>query len=200
MKRFLFYLFFICFPLFSCSSGTIPPKDLSAIIADMYLADGAATSDYAIVQKADSVAIYESVIVSHGYTKEQFLASINKLVERPGKLRIIYENAKQELIEKQKIVAKDLSSSPENAVSPVIMEIIYDINQGKYINRYQRTLRWITYPFNFIEWHVTFSETMQQKFEEPKLAKWWVNTVSGSDKPFYKYENNFRSNFIPNQH
>lgn len=199
MKRFPLYLFIISYVLFSCNSGTIPLNDLSHIIADMYLADATAVSNYSIIKKADSVAIYESVINKHGYTAKEFHSTIDKLIERPGKLRMVYEKAKEELVEKQKIANSEITILPENSASPEIMSIIYEIDQGKEINRYKRTLRWITYPFDFVHWKVTFSKAEQAKFEDPRLPQWWVNTLTGKDKPIYKNENNRGSNFIPNQ-
>lgn len=185
--------------MLSCNKSTIPSKDLSLIVADLYLADGVVTANYSILQKADSVAVYETVINMHGYTIEEFHNSIDKLIERPGKLRLVYENAKAELLKKQKEIDEQVRSIPENSVSPVIMSIVYEIDQWKEIDRYKRAQRWITYPFNFIHWKATFSKSEQAKFEDPRLPQWWVNTLTGTDKPIYKNENNRGANYIPNQ-
>lgn len=186
MKRILLYLFVLVFTNLSCSRETIPQKELSLIIADLYLADGVASANYSIVQKSDSVAIYESIINMHGYTIEEFKLTINKLVERPGKLMLVYENAKKELVLKQKEISSQIYSTPENSAGPIVMGIVYEIDQGREIDRYKRAFRWLTYPNNFIHWKATFSKSEQNLFEEPRLAKWWVNSVTGSDKPIYK--------------
>lgn len=198
MKRLI-----LCIPLLilftSCSDDTIPLSKMPSIIADIYLVDGYINTDLNRVRLADSTSYYEAVVKKHGYTGKQFFATIDKLVERPGKLKLIYEKAKNVLLEEQSRVDYEIRYLPENAVSPLIMKIIYEIDQGTEIDRYRRAVRWITFPGNFIHWKATFSKDRQAKFEEPALGVWWSNNIPLNEKPFYEYEKISGTNFIPGQ-
>jgi hypothetical protein len=198
MKRIITYMLTSLIFLISCSEKKIPNNEMSKIIADLYLLDGYISTDINSIRTADSTAFYEVIIKKHGYSKEEFLYSIGKLVERPGKLKLVYQKAKDILAKEQLLIDKELMAVPENSVSAEIMKIIYDIDQGIEVERYKRALRWLTYPDHFIHWKATYSAERLKKYEEPCLGIWWANNIPPKEKPFYDYENNKRSNFIPN--
>ncbi len=198
MNRFVKYIAIAALLVSSCKKDTIPYGEMSKIIADMYLADGYINTDYKKVLQADSAEVYKVVIKKYGYTPEQFTKTIDDLIERPGKLKIVYQRAKEILLLGQMEADRDMAVLPENSVSPEIMQIIYKIDRGIEITRYQRAMRWMAYPRSFIHWRATLSDSLQNQFEEPALAKWWVNSIPPKNHNYNINEKNSSSNFISN--
>jgi hypothetical protein len=89
----------ICFlsVFISCSQDNkqkiIPRKDLVNLMVDMHIADAIALN-YNINEQfggLDSALLYNTVLNSYGYTKEQFVYTLNYYTKEPEKLTKIYD-------------------------------------------------------------------------------------------------------------
>jgi hypothetical protein len=90
--------------------GVIPPKDLSSIFAEFYLAD--ATIE--VVQESgsktmpfDSLRVYRPILEARGYTDEDFRTSLNYYLHDPKTLMKICENARDELLKRADMAANE---------------------------------------------------------------------------------------------
>ena len=88
--------------------GVIPPKDLSSIFAEFYLAD--ATIE--VVQESgsksmpfDSFRVYRPILEARGYTDEDFRTSLNYYLHDPKTLMKICTNARDELLKRADMAA-----------------------------------------------------------------------------------------------
>jgi hypothetical protein len=96
MRKWFLYVSF-CILIFSCSESAqkkiIPRKDLIPLLVDMHLSDAMAMN-YNINEQfggLDSSLLYNSVLNSYGYTKENFVQTIEYYSREPEKLIKIYD-------------------------------------------------------------------------------------------------------------
>jgi hypothetical protein len=198
MRHFLKIIISLSLVIFatSCHRDRIPDGKMAKIIADLYLADGYMNLDFKLVQRADTSVIYENIIQKYGYDKVQFVNTINHHVSRPGKLKLIYLEAQQILMERKNFLDAEIANRmlTEN-VSEIVRPILNKLDSGKVIDSYQRSVRWISYPDRFAKWSAAVSDSVAIKFESPLIGNWWLNNFRSNTKPFYKYEKN--SSTIP---
>lgn len=93
-------------------SEKIPEKDLTSIIADLYITDGVLTMP--IVHRlnipTDSLGVYKNVIEKHGYTKEAMDKTLRfYFIKKPKKLIKIYDNVLARLSEMESRYEKESS-------------------------------------------------------------------------------------------
>jgi hypothetical protein len=71
----------------------IPRKDLVSLMVDLHIADAMSLNNSINEQFGglDSALLYNTVLKSHGYTKEQFIYSLNYYAQEPEKLINIYD-------------------------------------------------------------------------------------------------------------
>ncbi len=96
MRRWFFYFF--AATLFICCSKheqnkIIPRKDLIPLLVDLHISDAMATN-YNINEAfggLDSAILYSTVLKSYGYTKDDFIKTIEYYTKEPEKLIKIYD-------------------------------------------------------------------------------------------------------------
>ena len=112
MKSFAGYLLAACMVLMcfgSCRHGrVIPKKDFAAIYADMFLADQWLNDNPAKKRSADTSGFYDAVFKKHGYTFEDYDASVNYYLDDPSRYAKILDESEKILDEKlKKLKLKD---------------------------------------------------------------------------------------------
>ncbi len=102
MRKWFFYFSFLV-ASFSCSTHeqtkVIPRKDLIPLLVDMHISDAMAMN-YNINEQfggLDSAILYNTVLKSYGYTKEEFVQTIEYYSQEPEKLIKIYDDVFSEL-------------------------------------------------------------------------------------------------------
>jgi len=95
-------LVFLSFSLMGCEpEGIIPPKDMTSLIAAFYQAD-ATLDEWQNVGSGrmnfDSLRVYRPILEAHGYTDEDFRASISYYLHDPKTLEKICTRARDELL------------------------------------------------------------------------------------------------------
>lgn len=75
----------------------IGQKELSDIYAEMFLADQWVNDNPNQKRTADTTRFYESIFRSHGYSFEDYDASVNFYLHRPEKYKKIMERTQQKL-------------------------------------------------------------------------------------------------------
>ena len=128
-KIFLILLFAVSAVSQSCKSdGVIPPEDMSALLAEMYILDGCIELADSRPEGLDSLEIYAPLIESRGFTKELFRHSIEHYLRHPSDFSKIYSRVQKELEAKGHSVdmyeveeTGELEEKPEGA----------DVEEGK---------------------------------------------------------------------
>ena len=89
----------ICFCLLpSCRRARIiSARDMSAIYAEMFLADQWLNDNYQAKRTADTTRFYESIFRKYGHDFKDYDASVNYYLRRPEKYRRIAERAQKKL-------------------------------------------------------------------------------------------------------
>ncbi len=102
------------FIMLSCGNGyIIPEKDMVKILSKIYLTDGITlTSTHSNLYGHDSIAYYEPIILSFGYTTAQFDSSIKYYSKRTEKFDNIFDKVVLELTRLQD--KEKLQSEPTN--------------------------------------------------------------------------------------
>lgn len=102
------------FIMLSCGNGyIIPEKDMVKILTKIYLTDGITfTSSHSNLYGHDSIAYYEPIILSFGYTTAQFDSSIKYYSKRTEKFDNIFDKVVLELTRLQD--KEKLQSEPTN--------------------------------------------------------------------------------------
>jgi hypothetical protein len=115
MRKWFFYcsLFIL---IFSCSGPEqhkiIPRKDLVPLLVDMHISDAMATN-YNINEQfggLDSAILYRTVLNSYGYTKDEFIHTIEYYSKEPERLIKIYDEVFS-ILSKRSEEAKTLTDS-----------------------------------------------------------------------------------------
>lgn len=80
--------------ILSCSRGpeVIPKKDMKAIYRDMFLADAWLDEHHDKNAMADTTWFYNGIFEKHGYTHEDYLASVNRYLDDPKKYADMLED------------------------------------------------------------------------------------------------------------
>jgi hypothetical protein len=111
-------IFMICLLSFliSCSIGKrdklIPRGDLIDLMVDLHIADAMALN-YNINEQfggLDSALLYNAVLNSHGYTKDQFVNTIRYYTDDPEKLIKIYDEVFSKLSRRSEQAKKEYES------------------------------------------------------------------------------------------
>lgn len=93
-------------------SEKIPEKDLTSIIADIYITDGVLTmpSVHRLNIPNDSLGAYKDVIEKHGYTKEAMDKTMRfYFIKKPKKLIKIYDKVLAKLSELESVYDREAS-------------------------------------------------------------------------------------------
>jgi hypothetical protein len=94
MKKKYFLLLFGSLYLAVACRQTLPKDRMVDLLTDMYLYENELAKE---IQGADSVSIYRSVFIRHGYTEEEYRNAIACYAKKPKEMKEIYETVKLRL-------------------------------------------------------------------------------------------------------
>lgn len=104
VKKVIFGLGFVLMLLLTgCGEpeGVIPSAEMGSILAEFYLADAevemAQEEGSKEMRYVDSLKVYEPILEKHGFTKEEFRASLNYYLHDPKKLNRSFQRAAAQL-------------------------------------------------------------------------------------------------------
>lgn len=105
MKRFgyIFAAFLSVLLLFSCGfreAKVISRKDMARIYAEMLLTDQWIVTNPSMRRVADTSLVYEPILNRYGYTKEDYILSVNKYMDDPERYSRILRTTGEILDEK----------------------------------------------------------------------------------------------------
>lgn len=105
MKRFgyIFAAFLFVLLLFSCGfreAKVISRKDMARIYAEMLLTDQWIVTNPSMRRVADTSLVYEPILNRYGYTKEDYILSVNKYMDDPERYSRILRTTGEILDEK----------------------------------------------------------------------------------------------------
>ncbi|MBQ2452008.1 MAG: DUF4296 domain-containing protein [Bacteroidales bacterium] len=110
MKRVLTYLclaFAMVFLLACSKKGRVIPRDdMAEIYADLFMTDEWAAHQN-FMRKLDSLSLYAAVLERHGYTVEDFRASIDAYLDDPDRFSRILKNTRSILEDRKDMLEKE---------------------------------------------------------------------------------------------
>lgn len=109
----------------SCKEKYIPNKDMVNILAEAFITDAITSTSYLTIKlfRKDSIEYYKPIVVKYGYTEDEFINTVNYLMDNPrefeklldkvvGQLSII-ETEKAQMISK-KLDIKEVEEDQED--------------------------------------------------------------------------------------
>jgi hypothetical protein len=138
--------------------------------------------------------VYEPVLKKYGYNTETLINTFNYYLPTPLKLKNSYLAARtileQRLAEtRARIASLEMSDS----LMRPIHQFIKNADSLKYMDSYQRSLRWMISPELFPKRGIYIPDSLLNRYEHPKMAVWWLNNLKTDSKKFYQYEKKDRS-------
>jgi len=199
MRRFysIFQIIVIIITTTSCSKkDIIPRKELPQILAEMYIADRALLSDPAKLRQADSLLVYEPILKKYGYTTKTLINTFNYYLPTPAKLKSSFMAARA-ILEKRLVEVQNQIAlmQKREIVFATVHKLIREADSLRYMDSYERSLRWLLAPELFPNRPVYIPDSLISRYEHPKMTNWWLNNLKTESRHFYQYENN--SSTIP---
>lgn len=109
MKRTILLISISVLALISCRPGNIIPRDkMSDIYYDFYMADRY-LHDTQNNNLGDSVKVYIPIIEKHGYTFDEYQASVNYYLHKPEELTRMFKDAEQRIRDRRDYLENALS-------------------------------------------------------------------------------------------
>ncbi len=200
MRFFLKTLIILLFVTVSCSNERIPKDDLSDIIGQIYLADGFTNTNYIFVQKADSLAIYEPIINKRGYSLDDFTSTIGYYINRPGKLKIIYEEAKEKLKKRQLILKRTIDEKDQlELFASQYKQMVAEPSLENSADSWKRAVRWLLYPQEDGKWIYKSKSDSSAYLWSPKIMGWWNKNFQKDTLSLYSNEKNSSTISLPSK-
>lgn len=114
------YLLSILVPLLFCVSCKeekfIPKEDMACIMYDCFLIDRCLDENLEYRAQADTTMTYLPVIEKYGYTREQFLESLQHYLSIPKEMSAIYSAAKDRMTQRRQelqVATSDIINTEE---------------------------------------------------------------------------------------
>lgn len=185
---FLIYIIIPLFTLCSCSKSEqiIPPRTMSRIISEIYLADQYIEDTPKYRAQMDTVYLYEAITLKYGYTYQEYQMATRYYLQDGNSMKKIYIKARDFLTDRKRELAKILKIESAAKVHFWATDSI----KGKEINNlwkepYLRTLYWLT-SYNKVEQPESWRFTDTATFDTPQNSLWWINNIRIND---YNYMN-----------
>ena len=162
------------------AKGIIGRKEMTRLLADMYLADQALEVKPALMLQKDSILVYPAIMDRHGVTLEEYEASMKYYMDDGDSYLQILRDVKKLLSAREKELTQLVKAEVDERDSRKLQswwaldsikvltpqELVYD--------PYLRSIRWIVMQNeNLYKWQ--FHETVNEDW--PANAKWWENTL-----------------------
>lgn len=184
IKKYTLYaiILFLPFIILGCGKGLIKKGDMPYLIAEIYKADKYIGVTPRIQRHADSVRIYEAVLLKEGYTLEQFNRTIEHYLLRPTKLKEFYTKA--QLLVEEELKTVTLAIDKERNLQALISYIgrfIEDSTTLYFEVPLERAWSWIGSPNNYPKWQFSFSDSLNALYETPKLENWWLKNLENRE-------------------
>jgi len=89
--------------LASCQGTTkrIPGDRFQEVLRDLFITDLILERDGTLTDMADSLLVYPPIFEKHGYTSEQFLATMDYYTRRPARFKSLLSRLRKSLIEER---------------------------------------------------------------------------------------------------
>lgn len=174
-----------------CSDDVaIQKKELSAIVAQMYLADQYVERTPDMMVQSDTMLLYAGIMEEHGYTIDDYISSLRYYLQDGDSyndiLRDAYDMLKKreseldavnqsELAQEMRLkVEKWWAIDSVRRVAPV--ELVHD--------RLLRGLRWLAVPNERLQkWTMLDSAIV----DIPQNPQWWANTACPPKRDFHTF-------------
>ena len=164
-------------------TGIIPVKDLTSILAEVYLADGLLTIPeirYKFTE-GDSLDTYIDIIERHGYTKQAMDNTMRYyFVRKPKNLLKIYDKVLGQLSEMESIVDKDMQIFGVRQMNIWPGEDYYS-----FFGTHNKDTAWIDYSSNFygtLSLKFTLAIYPDDQSAAPALGLWFSQTDSAGNE------------------
>lgn len=148
MGRYLYIPIIAAIFLSSCSEAPIKENDFTDIMYEIYLVDNAVNlNNFNTRKSVDTVAIYEPVINSHGYTKQEFMDALDYYMDYPERMYDIFVNIQDKLEDEKERVTALFNAEQKLKVKWEIIEFL-EIFPDSLVNSipYLRATKWLLYP------------------------------------------------------
>jgi len=200
MSRFYLIIPLLVIITASCSNKDIIPRDqLPQILAEMYIADRSVMNDPQKMARVDSVLVYEPVLQKYGYNTKTLINTFNYYLPTPQKLKSSFTAARKILEERMGDIRIRIAvAEKSDSIFAPIHKLIREADSLKYMDSYQRSLRWMIAPEIFPKRGIYIPDSLSNRYEHPKMLIWWQNNFKTERKKFYQYEKN--SSTIPIHH
>lgn len=181
----IFYIIFPMLSLFlsSCSrdENIIPQKTMSAIVAEMYLADKYVEDIPQYRAQMDSLYLYEAVTARYGYTYNDYQTSVKHYLQKGDALKKIHIKAKETLVSRRdhlnSIIAKERGMEIKFwALDSLVKKEFCRLWKEPYL----RTVQWLTM-YNKIKQPKSWRFTDTTAADMPQNAVWWINNIRLQD-------------------
>lgn len=103
MKRVCLILAAVLACLLSCSKKggrMIPADDLAAMYADMLIVDQWVRNNVSTTRSADTSLVYEPIIRRHGYTRDDYIHTVEAYLRKPGAFAEVFDKTRDLLQER----------------------------------------------------------------------------------------------------
>lgn len=94
--------------------GVIPPRDMSDLLADMYLVEGCIEAA-PVLQAWDSLYVYGEILEAHGVTAEEFSSSVDYYLHQTNEFVKIHKRAQKKLDQESKALDEKLQAAAQRA-------------------------------------------------------------------------------------
>ncbi len=181
-------LMILLFTFAGCKEeGVIDRKDMSAIIAEMFLVDQVLEGDNELRLQADSMLVYPAVMAKYGHTLEDFELSMKYYMNEGESYNDILKDARERLKKREKDlekIIKEMRDIPYEvdfeewwATDSVAVadpqEFLYD--------KLLRSVRWMVMRGKMKqEWKMLDSAIV----DIPQNPQWWINTLMPGEREY----------------
>lgn len=181
-------LIILLFTFSGCKEeGVIDRKDMSAIIAEMFLVDQVLEGDNELRLQADSMLVYPAVMAKYGHTLEDFELSMKYYMNEGESYNDILKDARERLKKREKDlekIIKEMRDIPYEvdfeewwATDSVAVadpqEFLYD--------KLLRSVRWMVMREEMKqEWKMLDSAIV----DIPQNPQWWINTLMPGEREY----------------
>lgn len=168
------WLFALAVILPSCGGKekVIREETFAQIIGEMYLADQFVDQNPPLRAQTDTAALYDAIFLKHGYTREDYQASVQYYLQKGSKYKDVHQQARNllserekelnKILELQRGIVKDWWATDTARVIPV-----EKLEQDPYL----RAIKWLMIKEIKTEW--TCLDSIVRDI--PQNIYWWKN-------------------------
>ncbi len=165
--------------LISCNKNEqiIPPKTMSRIISEIYLADQYIEDNPKYRAQMDTTYLYEAITQKYGYTFHEYQMATRYYLQDGNSMKKIYIRARDFLTDRKKELTEILkieAAAKEHywAIDSANKRDINDLWKEPHV----RNIYWLT-SSDSIKRSESWRFTDTTTFDTPQNALWWINNI-----------------------